>query len=61
MTDEIRVTIAAQTAPLLLHCETECCPTLKTILVYPAAFVSNMRMKRPGGTVIQGEMVRLGE
>jgi len=61
MTDEIRVTIAAQAAVLLLHRDTDFYPTLKSILAYPHAFVSRMRQQQPDGTVIEGPQVRLGE
>lgn len=61
MTDEIRVTIAAQAAVLLLHRDTGYYPTLKSILVYPSAFVSKMRQGQPDGTIVEGPQVRLGE
>ena len=38
LTDEIRVTIAAQACLLLLHRETDYYPTLTTILVYPTGY-----------------------
>lgn len=61
ITDEVRVTIAAQAAVLLLHRETEYYPTLKTILVYPRAYVGNIKHQQPDGTVIEGPQPRLGE
>ncbi|MBL1217735.1 MAG: zinc-dependent peptidase [Planctomycetes bacterium] len=61
ITNEIRVTIAAQAALLLLHRETEYYPTLKSILVYPTAFKSHLTVPRPDGTVIEGEVARRGE
>jgi MtfA peptidase len=39
LTDEIRVTIAAQACVLLLHRETDYYPLLKSILVYPSTYV----------------------
>src|SRR5918992_281456 len=39
LTDEIRVTIAAQACLLLLHRETDYYPELVTILVYPTGYV----------------------
>src|SRR4051812_18493730 len=39
LTDEIRVTIAAQACLLLLHRETDYYPELTTILVYPSSYV----------------------
>jgi Mlc titration factor MtfA (ptsG expression regulator) len=38
LTDEIRVTIAAQACLLLLHLDYPCYPTLRRVLVYPAVF-----------------------
>ena len=60
MTDEIKVTIAAQACILLLHRRTEYYPGLKSILVYPRAFVVNSPHFL-GGTVLEGRDVRLGE
>jgi hypothetical protein len=60
ITDEIRVTIAAQACILLLHRETDYYPDLGTIVVYPQAYVA--RVKRvEGGVVIEEEVPRLGE
>src|SRR3982751_1678923 len=39
LTDEIRVTIAAQACLLLLHRETDYYPALTSILVYPSSYV----------------------
>ena len=61
MTDEIRVTVAAHAAILLLHRETDYYPTLKSILVYPSAYVAPMAQRQPDGTVIEGPQARLGE
>jgi Mlc titration factor MtfA (ptsG expression regulator) len=38
LSDEIRVTIAAQACLLLLHLDYPCYPTLRRVLVYPAVF-----------------------
>jgi Mlc titration factor MtfA (ptsG expression regulator) len=38
ITEEIRVTIAAQACLLLLHLDYPCYPTLRRVLVYPAVF-----------------------
>jgi Mlc titration factor MtfA (ptsG expression regulator) len=38
LTDEIRITIAAQACVLLLHRESDVYPTVDTILVYPAPY-----------------------
>lgn len=61
MTDEIRVTIAAQAALLVLHREGEYYPQLRTILVYPNAFVAPMKHVGPGGLVTEAHQPRLGE
>jgi Mlc titration factor MtfA (ptsG expression regulator) len=41
ITDEIRVTIAAQACLLLLHRKTDYYPRLVTILVYPSAYITH--------------------
>jgi MtfA peptidase len=61
ITDEIKVTIAAQACILLLHRETDVYPRLITILVYPNAYVSNMPAHSPQGIVTEGPQGRLGE
>src|SRR3954468_10041717 len=61
ITDEIRVTIAAQACLLLLHRDTDVYPKLITVLVYPNAFVSNMPQHSPQGIVTEGPQGRLGE
>ena len=61
ITDEIRVTIAAQACILLLHRQTDYFSKLLSILVYPSTYVV------PGGRMMEGGMVdtspqaRLGE
>ncbi len=61
LTDEIRVTIAAQACRLLLHRETDIYPRLITILVYPSAYIARSVQPIGGLTVLEGERVRLGE
>jgi Mlc titration factor MtfA (ptsG expression regulator) len=61
ITDEIKVTIAAQACILLLHRETDYYPTLHTILVYPHPFYSHIKQRLAGGIVVEGEQGRLGE
>ena len=61
LTDEIKVTIAAQACLLLLHRETDYYPRLITILVYPHAYVAKSVEPIGGGVVQEGEMARLGE
>lgn len=60
ITEEMRVTIAAQACILLLHREGEVYPDLTTILVYPHAFRAPTQ-QRDGYVVTVGEQGRLGE
>ena len=62
VTDEIRVTIAAQACLLLLHREPcEYYPGLVSILVYPHPYVARVRTRGPDGVVHEGDSARLGE
>jgi Mlc titration factor MtfA (ptsG expression regulator) len=61
ITDEIRVTIAAQACILLLHRETDYYPRMQTILVYPHPYFADRRQRLSNGTVSQGIHTRLGE
>ena len=61
LTDEIKVTIAAQACLLLLHRETGYYPRLITILVYPHAYVARSVEPIGRGVVLEGETARLGE
>jgi Mlc titration factor MtfA (ptsG expression regulator) len=61
ITDEIRVTIAAQACVLLLNLETDYYPTLRAILVYPHEYVARGARRQPDGTVIEGPEARAGE
>lgn len=61
LTDEIRVTIAAQACVLLLHRETDYYRRLVTILVYPSAYRAKGVEPLGGGFVLEGEQGRLGE
>lgn len=61
ITDEIRVTIAAQACILLLHRVTDYYPTLRTIFVYPHEYVVDAKRTMRDGTVLDGPEVRLGE
>ncbi len=60
MTDEVRVTIAAQACVLLLHRDTDIYPELDTVLVYPSTYVAPSKTY-DGLVVIEGDSVRLGE
>lgn len=60
LTDEIRVTIAAQASVLLLHRDTDYYPRLTSILIYPSAYVVSGEEHIGGGIWEAGEDVRLG-
>ena len=60
MTDEVRVTIAAQACILLLHRDTDIYPDLDTIVVYPSTYVAR-ETRHEGPVVIEGDIARLGE
>lgn len=62
ITDEIRVTIAAQACVLLLHREnTDYYPRLRSILVYPRAYRARAVRTEPGGVVHEETTLRGGE
>lgn len=61
ISDEVRVTIAAQAGRLVLGMESEYFERVKTILVYPADYFAQERRPGPAGTVIEGPEHRLGE
>lgn len=61
ITDEVRVTIAAQACMLLLRRETDYYPSLRSILVYPSRYVAPARQQIGAGLVLEGANVRAGE
>ena len=61
LTDEIKVTIAAQACLLLLHRDTDIYPKLTTILVYPSAYVAKAIKPVGSGLALEGENINLGE
>jgi hypothetical protein len=61
LTDEIRVTIAAQAALLLLGWDHYYFDNVSTILVYPSAFVAGGTDRLSGDAEIQGNVAELGE
>ncbi|HEX4960819.1 MAG TPA: M90 family metallopeptidase [Thermoanaerobaculia bacterium] len=61
MTDEIKLTIAAQACLLLLHRETGYYPDLSSILVYPSAYIVKNTRQKIGNLVVESDQVRLGE
>ena len=60
LTEEIRVTIAAQACVLLLHRETDYYPELTSILVYPSGYVATEERHVGGGIWEEGGEDRLG-
>lgn len=60
VTDEIKVTIAAQACMLVLNRDNDFYPSLKNIFVYPGAFKS-MQKKSDGMIQTVQETVRIGE
>ena len=61
MTDEIKVTIAAQACILLLHRKTNYYPGLYSIIVYPHAYVARQTVREGRGIIVEGMQPRLGE
>ena len=61
LTDEVRVTIAAQACVLLLHRQTEYYPDLASILVYPTAYLVPGGQRNPDGLLADAPQIRLGE
>jgi Mlc titration factor MtfA (ptsG expression regulator) len=61
MTDEIKVTIAAQAAMLTLGFNDEHFDKIQSILVYPDAYIAEGHSITKGGLVLEGESNRLGE
>ena len=60
LTDEIKLTIAAQACLLLLHRETDIYPNVDSILVYPSAYRVPTE-QHDGLVVVQEDQARLGE
>ncbi|WP_057831366.1 zinc-dependent peptidase [Colwellia sp. TT2012] len=61
ITDEIKITIAAQACLLLLNRKTDYYPKLKTILVYPSAFIKEQSQLNPDGTRYTKRVALSGE
>jgi hypothetical protein len=61
ITDEIRLTIAAQACLLLLRRDATYYPTLLSILVYPHAYVAREEEVTADGVVHERPAVRIGE
>jgi len=58
LTEEMKVTIAAEASLLLLHLEGPCYPTLRTVLVYPHGFIPKIA-RSPGTGEIASPPARL--
>ena len=61
VTEEMRVTIAAQACLLLLNKPSKVYRSLSTILVYPGAFIAGRDEVGPGGVVTAARQQMLGE
>ena len=61
MTDEIRVTIAANVAILVLGFEQQYFDRVLSILVYPTAYVAQGKVYSESGVVLEGDSAREGE
>ncbi len=61
ITDEIRITVAAQACLLLLNRKTDFYPKLQTILVYPRAFIKEQQSKQTGGVQFSQKIALAGE
>ncbi len=61
VTDEHRVTIAAQMARMTVDFEGEYFDDVLSILIYPAAYVAQSRKQLGGGVIVEGSDGRLGE
>jgi len=61
ITDEIKITIAAQACMLLLHRKTDYYPGLSSILIYPHAFIVSRTKNLPSGVVAEDPQILLGE
>jgi len=61
ITDEIKITIAAQACLLLLNRKTDYYPKLKTILVYPRAFLKEQSQRGADGVEFTKKVALSGE
>jgi Mlc titration factor MtfA (ptsG expression regulator) len=59
--DEIKVTIAAQACLLLLNRKTNYYPKLKTILIYPSAFLKEQKQRNADGVQYTQHIALSGE
>lgn len=61
LTDEHRVTIAAQMARMTLYFDEDYFDSVLSILVYPAAYLAKSQEQLSGGVIVEGSSGRLGE
>lgn len=61
LTDEMKVTIAAQACLLTLDLPQDYYPNVRSILIYPSTYRARVREMGPDGTVTEGISGRLGE
>ncbi|MCB0308224.1 MAG: zinc-dependent peptidase [Bdellovibrionales bacterium] len=61
ITDEIRVTVAAQACLLLLHLDEDDFPNLYSVLIYPTAYEASHTEYLEGGLIRESRDLRLGE
>ncbi len=61
ITDEIKITIAAQACILLLHRKTDYFPGLYSIIVYPYHYLAPQVVRKGHGIMAEGLQARLGE
>lgn len=61
ITDEVKVTIAANACLLLLRRDTDYYPNCTSILVYPAEYYVRSSTPGPGGVMFEGTTMRAGE
>jgi len=61
ITDEVRITIAAQACLLILNRKTQYYPNLRQILVYPGAFIIERLRAEPSGVLQEQRQALSGE
>ena len=61
VTDEMRLTVAAQACLLILRLDRDYFPQLSSIIIYPGGFVARRHDVDEGGVVTVGEELRSGE
>jgi Mlc titration factor MtfA (ptsG expression regulator) len=61
MTDEIKVTIAAQAGLLAIGLTEEYFESIYSVLVYPSAYLARQTEVQPGGVVVESDSPRRGE